>query len=91
MDDMVASGRLMASFENERSNLPVLPNVPLLSLIQWALETVEDYSDGDREYEVADTSSNIVQEAFATGPITGKKFKSVLSGTTYLCAMCTRA
>ena len=91
MDDMVASGRLMASFENERSNLPVLPNVPLLSLIQWALETVEDYSDGDREYEVADTSSNIVQEAFATGPITGKKFKSVLSCTTYLCAMCTRA
>ena len=79
VEDMVASGRLMASFENERSELPVLPNMPLLSLIQWAFQTADDYKSkvNAPEYQVASTISNIVQEALATGPMTGKKFESI--------------
>ena len=79
VDDMVASGRLMASFENEQSELKVLPNMPPLSLIQWAFQTADNYNCKDKtsEYQVANTISNIVQEALATGAMTGKKFESV--------------
>ena len=79
VEDMVACGRLMASFDNERSNLPVRPNMPLLSLVQWAFQTAEynHRKNKSSEYQVADTICNIVQEALATGSMTGKKFESV--------------
>ena len=53
--------------------------MPPLSLIQWAFQTADNYNCKDKtsEYQVANTISNIVQEALATGAMTGKKFESV--------------
>ena len=42
MEDMIASGRLMASFTNANEHLPVRQNMFLLSLIQWTFTTVDE-------------------------------------------------
>ena len=79
VEDMVASGRLMASFTNADAHLDVKPNMPLLSLIQWAFTTVENRNSNMKPpgYEVALTLTDLVDDAVGMGAMTGKKFESV--------------
>ena len=82
VEDMVASGRLMASFETVETNLDVMPNMPLISLIQWAFRTFDEFRNVKKKskrlgYEVARTISYMLHVAVATGPVSGKKFEYV--------------
>ena len=80
VEDMVANGQLMASLTHAETHARVLPNMPLISLIQWACFVNEECPEDGREEpgrEIARLVTKLVDTALTSGPITGKIFESV--------------
>ena len=80
VEDMVANGQLMASLTHAETDLRVLPNMPLISLIQWAFFVNDECPENGTEEpgrEIAKLVTKLVDTAVTSGPITGKIFESV--------------
>ena len=89
VEDMVANGLLVDSITAEYTDITVLPNMPLLSLIRWAFIVNEKFVKEKRanlgrisedQYpglHIAKLITKLVETAVTSGPITGKIFESV--------------
>ena len=76
--DLVASGRLMASIVDIHEKHRIVPQMPLLLLIGWANNEIDDIieSDDDSEKRLADAVMNLVY-ASIDETLSGNRYESV--------------